>query len=75
MTPTPPAELAAGIDYFFAVRPDSQARAEIANAAARFRRSQRASGVPVAVDNLHLALCPVGRPERLQLSLERARLS
>ena len=75
LTPTPPAELAAGIDYFFAVRPDGHARVEIANAAARFRRSQRASGVPVSVDNLHLALCPMGRPERPQLSLERAMLA
>jgi 2'-5' RNA ligase len=75
LTPTPPAELAAGIDYFFAVRPDGHARVEIANVATRFRRSQRASGVPVSVDNLHLALCPMGRPERPQLSPERAMLA
>src|SRR5690606_5257598 len=33
-TPTPPAEIAPGIDYFFALRPDDRARAEIADAAA-----------------------------------------
>lgn len=41
----------------------------------RFRRSQRASGVPVPVENLHLALCPAGRPERLRQSLEHAMLA
>jgi len=74
-TPTPPAELAAGIEYFFAVRPDDQARAEIAAAAARFRRAQRVSGVPVPGDNLHLSLCPMGRPWRLRQPLEQALLA
>jgi 2'-5' RNA ligase len=71
----PPAEIASGIDYFFALRPDSRARAEIAGAAARFRRAQRASGVPVPIDNLHLSLCPMGRPERLRQPLEHAMLA
>jgi len=75
LTPTPPAELAAGTDHFFALRPDERARAEIAAAAARFRRSQRVSGVPVPIDNVHLALCPVGRPERLHQPLLRAVLA
>lgn len=74
-TPTPPAEIAPGIDYFFALRPDDRARAEIADAAARFRRAQRASGVPVPIDNLHLLLCPMGRPERLRQSPEHALLA
>ena len=74
-TPTPLAEIASGIDYFFALRPDGRARAEIADAAARFRRAQRVSGVPVPIDNLHLLLCPVGRPERLRQSLEHALLA
>lgn len=74
-TPTPPAALAAGIDYFFALQPDARARAQIADAAARFRRSQRTSGVPVSVDNLHLSLCPMGRPERLRRPLEQTLLA
>lgn len=74
-TPTPPAELASGIDYFFAVRPDDQARAAIAAAAARFRRSQRVSGVPVPEDSLHLALCPIGRDVRMRQPLEQALLA
>ena len=74
-TPTLPAELAAGVDYFFALRPDSHARVEIADVATRFRRSQRSSGVSVPVDNLHLPLCPMGRPERSRPALEPALLA
>lgn len=74
-TLTPPAGIASGIDYFFALRPDARARAQIADAAARFRRSQRASGVPVPVDNLHLSLCPMGHPERPRQPPERALLA
>src|SRR6185437_6830257 len=74
-TPSTPAELAAGIDYFFAVRPDDQARSAIADAAARFRKAQRVSGVAVPLDSLHLSLCPMGRPERLRQPLEQALLA
>lgn len=74
-TPLTPAELAAGIDYFFAVRPDDPARSAIAEAAARFRKAQRVSGVPVPIDSLHLSLCPTGRTERLRQPLEQALLA
>lgn len=74
-TPSTPADVAAGIDYFFAVRPDDQARSSIADAAARFRRAQRVSGVPVPADSLHLSLCPMGRVERLRQPLEQALLA
>lgn len=74
-TPLPPTELPAGIDYFFAVRPDDQARSAIAHAAARFRKAQRISGIPVPVESLHLLLCPMGRTELLRQPLEQALLA
>ena len=74
-TPSPPAGLPAGIDYFFALRPDDQARSAIAEAAARFRKAQRVSGVSVPVESLHLWLCPMGRTELLRQPLEQALLA
>ena len=74
-TSSPPAELPAGIDYFFALRPDEQARSAIAEAAARFRKAQRVSGVSVPVESLHLSLCPMGRTELLRHPLEQALLT
>lgn len=74
-TTSNPSELAAGIDYFFALLPDDQARGAIAGVGERFRKSHRISGSPVAVDSLHLALCPMGRPERLRHPLEEALLA
>lgn len=58
------------MDYFFAVRPDARARAEIATVADRLRRSHRGNGTPVGIDSLHLGLCPVGRSARTQQPLE-----
>lgn len=69
-----PSELAAGINYFYAVLPDDQARAAIAAAGERFRKSHRVSGSPVGIDSLHLSLCPMGKPERLRQPLESALL-
>lgn len=74
-TPSTPVELAAGIDYFFALRPDDQARSAIGDAAARFRKAQRVSGVAVPAASLHLSLCPMGRAERLRQPLEQALLA
>ena len=70
-----PAELKAGINYFFAVRPDEQARSAIAESGARFRKAQRVSGVAMPPDSLHLSLCPMGRAERLVQPLEQALLA
>jgi RNA 2',3'-cyclic 3'-phosphodiesterase len=67
-------ELAPGINYFFAVLPDDQARSEIAGAGERFRKTHRVSGSPVAIDHLHMSLCPMGKPERLRQPLESALL-
>lgn len=71
-TPSTPAEIAAGIDYFFAVRPDARALVEIAAVAERLRRSQRVNGTPVGIDSLHLALCPAGRSGRMRQPLEES---
>jgi RNA 2',3'-cyclic 3'-phosphodiesterase len=68
-------ELAPGINYFFAVLPDDVARSDIAGVGERFRKSHRVSGSPVGIDNLHLSLCPMGKPERLRQSLESALLA
>lgn len=70
-----PSELTAGINYFFAVLPDDATRAVIAAVGERFRKSHRVSGVPVGIDNLHLSLCPMGKPERLRQPLEEALLA
>jgi 2'-5' RNA ligase len=75
LTPSPPAELPVGIDYFFALQPDEPARSAIAEAAARFRKAQRVSGMPVPVESLHLMLCPMGRTELLRQPLEQALLA
>ncbi|HEY8327310.1 MAG TPA: 2'-5' RNA ligase family protein [Rhodanobacter sp.] len=70
-----PSELAAGINYFFALLPDDQARSAIAGVGERFRKSHRVGGSPVGIDSLHLTLCPMGRPERLRQPLESALLT
>jgi len=73
--PATPGDLTAGINYFFAVLPDDEVRADIADIAERFRKSHRVNGIPVAVDNLHLGLCPMGKVERPKLPLEAALLA
>lgn len=70
-----PAELAAGINYFFALLPDDAARRAIADMGERFRKSHRLAGSPVGVDNLHLTLCPMGKPAGLRQPLEDALLA
>ncbi|HEV7123493.1 MAG TPA: 2'-5' RNA ligase [Rhodanobacter sp.] len=74
-TPSPFGAPTAGIDYFFALRPDDPARSAIAETAARFRKAQRFSGVSVPVASLHLSLCPMGRTELLRRPLEQALLA
>lgn len=68
-------DLAPGINYFFAVLPDDHARSEIFGVGERFRKSHRVSGSPVAIDGLHMALCPMGKPERLRQPVEAALLA
>ena len=59
-----------GMHFFFALLPDEQARAEMARAGERFRKSHRLIGTPVDPDDLHLTLCEMGKPEWLQLPLD-----
>jgi RNA 2',3'-cyclic 3'-phosphodiesterase len=61
-----------GTHFFFALQPDDKARLEMAVACERFRRSHRLIGTPIDTDDFHLTLIDMGRPERLQLSLENA---
>ncbi|MEY2115568.1 MULTISPECIES: 2'-5' RNA ligase family protein [Rhodanobacter] len=70
-----PFELAAGINYFFALLPDEQTRRAIAGVGERFRKSHRVEGTPVGIDDLHLTLCPMGKPERLRRPLEESLLA
>lgn len=70
-----PSELTAGIDYFFALLPDDAARGAIAAVGERFHKSHRVNGVSVGIDDLHLSLCPMGKPERLRQPLEEALLA
>jgi len=74
-TSSNPSELAAGINYFFALLPDDPARSAIAGVGERFCKSHRVSGTPVGIDSLHLTLCPMGKPERLRQPLESALLA
>jgi RNA 2',3'-cyclic 3'-phosphodiesterase len=73
--PSNPPELAPGINYFFAVLPDDRARSDIAGVGERFRKSHRVTGSPLAIDSLHLSLCPMGNLERLRQPLESALLA
>jgi 2'-5' RNA ligase len=57
------------------VLPDDLARSEIVGVGERFRKSHRVSGSPVGTDDLHLSLCPMGKPERLRQPLESALLA
>lgn len=63
-----------GINYFFALIPDETARAAIAAAGERFRKSHRVNGTPVGLDSLHMTLCPMGVPQRVRQPLEAALL-
>lgn len=73
--PGTPGELAAGINYFFAVLPDDEVRAEIVDIGERFRKSHRVNGISVGADNLYLGLCPMGKLERSRQPLEAALLA
>jgi 2'-5' RNA ligase len=61
-----------GTHFFFALKPDDKATIEIARVCERFRKSHRLIGSPVDAEEFHLTLADMGRPERLQQSLESA---
>lgn len=73
--PSSQPELAPGINYFFAVLPAEPARVAIASVGERFQKSHRLSGTQVDAGSLHLLLCPMGKPERLQQPVEAAMLA
>ncbi len=64
-----------GVDMFFAVLPDEDARAEMIRTGERFVRSHRLSGSLVDIERLHLKLAPIGRPDRLREPPEGALLA
>jgi 2'-5' RNA ligase len=68
-------ELTAGIGFFFALLPDDDARASIATISERFRKSHRVDGAAVDPADFHVALCPMGSPERPLLSVESSLLA
>jgi len=65
-----PADIAQGINYFFALLPDKPAQSAIAAVAERFCKSHRVSGIRIAAEDLLLNLCPLGQPAQLAGSLE-----
>lgn len=67
--------MAAGINYFFALLPDDRARSEIASVSERLRGAHRINGSATSIDDLCLMLCPMGKPERPQQSIEEALLA
>lgn len=73
--PSSQPELAPGINYFFAVLPADSVRAAIAGVGERFQKSHRLNGAMVDSGNLHLLLCPMGKPDRLRQPVEAALLA
>lgn len=61
-----------GTDYFFALLPEDQVRAEIASVSDRFRNTHRLIGNQVDASRFHMTLCPAGRPGRMRGSVEAA---
>lgn len=70
--PVPPSqsELAAGVNYFFALLPGDEARVAIFATGQRLRKSHRVIGSVVGAESLLLPLCPKGKSERLHQPLE-----
>jgi len=65
-------KLAVGTHFFFALKPDDKAAAEIARIGERFRKTHRLIGSTIDPDDFHLTLVDVGRPERLRQSVDSA---
>lgn len=69
---SPSRQLLGGVDMFFAILPDQEARAEIIRIGERFVKSHRLGNGIVDIDRLHVTVTPVGKPDRLQQPLEGA---
>jgi len=64
-----------GVNMFFAVLPDEDAKAEIIRIGERFVKSHRLGGSSVDIERLHVTLTPIGKPDRLRQPLEGALLA
>ncbi len=64
-----------GVNMFFALLPDEEARAEIIRIGERFVKSHRLGGSSIDSDRLHVTLTPIGKPDRLRQPLEGALLA
>jgi 2'-5' RNA ligase len=68
-------QLLDGVNMFFAVLPDQEARAEIIRIGERLVKSHRLAGSSIDIDRLHVTLTPIGKPDRLRQPLEGALLA
>ena len=64
-----------GVNMFFALLPDEEAKAEIIRIGERFVKSHRLGGSSVDIDQLHVTLIPIGKPDRLRQPPESALLA
>jgi len=72
---SPSRRLLDGVNMFFAILPDKEAKAEIIRIGERFVKSHRLGGSSVDIDRLHITLSPIGKPDRLRQPLEGALLA
>jgi 2'-5' RNA ligase len=72
VTLSPSRQLLGGVNMFFAILPDDQAKAEIIRIGERFVKSHRLGVSAVDIDRLHVTLAPVGKADRLQQPMESA---
>lgn len=69
---SPSRQLLGGVNMFFAILPDDEAKAEIIRTGERFVKSHRLGGSAVDVERLHVTVTPIGKPDRLRQPLEGA---
>jgi 2'-5' RNA ligase len=68
-------QLLDGVNMFFALLPDQEAKAEIMRIGERLVQSHRLGRSSVEIDRLHVTLTPIGKPDRLRQPLEGALLA
>lgn len=69
---SPRRQLLSGVNMFFAILPDDEAKAEIIRIGERFVKTHRLGSSAVDFERLHVTVAPVGKPDRLQQPLESA---
>lgn len=72
---SPSRQLLGGVNMFFAILPDDEAKEKIICTGERFIKSHRLGGGAVNIDRLHVTVTPIGKPDRLQQPLEGALLA